>query len=562
MRLLVTGASGFVGRHTALAAIKAGHEVVAVGRETLSDELRSIGVKEFIWPGWPTQISSAGLSEFIQRFGPLDAIIHIAGDPHYVNGQHYYEANVVPTELLINSIKEMKITCRFVLASSVGSQDFPRLFSSRIHNENTKPLTRSDYGLSKLEAERVVTSSGLDYAVTRLGMIVGPGMRKDSHVAVLLARTSSDLVRRVLALWRGFLPLVHIDDAVDALLMLAQSAPARGTYLVVGSNVPIKTIVNISKGQKNGQGVLGLGPLAGFLPAKLATVMSPVMRFDSSKLRAIGWEPKQNLEAAINKIYYELREPPNNLQIVTGVASGLGRAVMEQIIRSNGRVIGIDRNSAIIEELRTRFPNHFFLCADVTDPKLFDQIQSLVDQLGSSISSLYLIAGVGSKTKFIDHDFDSIRIQFEVNVLARLNLAQKYIQNLKQTKRNGRLVIVSSSTAIQPLPDFAVYGATNAALLSFGRSLMMETSQSLCQILVLVPGGMDTNFQQNAGVRRLDKERLLDPSIVAKAIVSPSSRKSGIRIIGRNARIAQILSQTLPLKLRDSLWAHLTKLTR
>ena len=149
-----------------------------------------------------------------------------------------------------------------------------------------------------------------------------------------------------------------------------------------------------------------------------------------------------------------------------------------------------------------------------------------------------------------------------MNVLARLNLAQKYIQNLKQTKRNGRLVIVSSSTAIQPLPDFAVYGATNAALLSFGRSLMMETSQSLCQILVLVPGGMDTNFQQNAGVRRLDKERLLDPSIVAKAIVSPSSRKSGIRIIGRNARIAQILSQTLPLKLRDSLWAHLTKLTR
>lgn len=562
MRLLITGVSGFLGRHTALAAIKAGHEVVAVGREPLSDEMKSVGAIEFIWPGWPTQILATGLSELITQFGPLDAVIHLAGDPHYGNGPHYYEANVVPTDLLVRSIEQINTTCKFVLASSVGAQDFPRVSSSRLHDEDTKPLPRSDYGRSKLEAEGVVTSSQVDYAIARLGMIVGPGMRNDSHVAVLLTSTSSPLIRRALALWRGFFPLVHIDDAVAALLLMAQRVTPSGTYLVVGSNTPIKTIINIPSGRKKGQGVLSLGVLASFLPAKLATAMSPVMRFDSSKLRAIGWEPRQNIEDAINKVHIELQEPSHELQIVTGVASGLGRAVMEEIILNNGRVIGIDQNSVVIGELKARFSNQTFICADVTDPKLFDQIQRISRQIGSPISSLYLIAGLGSKARFIDHDFDNVRVQFEVNVLARLNLAQRFLQNLKQIKRSGRLVIVSSSTAIQPLPDFAVYGATNAALLSFGRALISETSPNLCQILVIVPGGMDTNFQQTAGVRRLEKERLLNPSIVAKRIVRPASRKSGVQIIGRNARVAQILSRILPWKAGDAIWAYLTKLTR
>jgi len=562
MRLLITGVSGFVGYHTAVTAVMEGHAVVAVGRQPLSDEIKALGIEEFVWVGWPTQIAPSGLREIINKFGSIDAVIHIAGDPHYGNGKKFHDANVTPTDLLLKCIKEVSPQIRFVLASSVGAQDFPRFRSAKLHDENTKPVPRSDYGRSKLEAERIVKSSGLDYSIARLGMIIGPEMRLDSHVAVLLEITSSPLVRRFVSLFRGILPLVHVADVADALLKLADNRSPSDLYLVVSKNLSVKTIVNVPYGVKGGSGTIGLGVLAGILPAKFGTAMSPVMKFDSSKMRAIGWVPKVNVLEAVSEVYMKMQEKLNEVHIVTGVASGLGKAFMQEILRKNGRIIGIDRNSIAIDELRDRYPSHFFICADVTDPGLFDQILKKQNEIAFSTASLYLVAGLGSKSKFIDQDVENIRLQFEVNVIARLNLAQRFLQNLKTTKRSGRLFIVSSSTAIQPLPDFAVYGATNAALLSFGRALIAETDRDLCQILVLIPGGMDTNFQQSAGVRRLEKERLLNPSLVARKILKSRSSNSKTQIIGKNARVFQITSRVLPWRISDAIWARLTKLTR
>lgn len=562
MRLLITGVSGFVGYHTAMSAVKAGHEVITVGRQPLSDEMKARGVLEYAWAGWPTQITPFGLAEIINNFGSIDAVIHIAGDPHYGNGRRYHDANVTPTDLLIKSIREINPQIRFVLASSVGAQDFPRFGSAKLHDETTKPAPRSDYGRSKLEAEKIVISSGLNYSIARLGMIVGRDMRLDSHVAVLLKRTSVPLVRGFITLFKGVLPLIHIDDVAEALLMLSDGETPSDIYLVVADNVSIKSIVNLPHGKKGGSGILGLGVLAGILPAKFGTAMSPVMKFNSSRLRAIGWVPKQNTLEAVRAVYMKIQEKLIELHIVTGVASGLGQAFMQEIIRENGQIIGIDRDSSAIDELRNRYPNQFFICADVTDPGLYEQILKIENEIAFSTTSLYLIAGLGTKLKFIDQDFKNVRLQFEVNVIARLNLAQKFLQNLKTTKRSGRLVLISSSTALQPLPDFAVYGATNAALLSFGRALISETDRDLCQILVLIPGGMDTNFQQSAGVRRLKRERLLNPALIAKQILQSSSSKSKVQIIGKNARVFQILSRILPWCIADAIWTRLTKLTR
>ncbi len=562
MRLLITGVSGFVGNYTAVLALSAGHEVIAVGRKPLSDELIALGAREYVWGGWPTKFASSGLAEIIELYGHIDALIHIAGDAHYGNGEKYRDANVTPTELLVRAIKDISPKTRFVLASSVGAQDFPRFGSAKKHDETTKPVPRSDYGRSKLEAEKIVISSGIDYSIARLGMVIGRDMRLDSHVAVLLKSTSSTLLRKLISLFRGVLPLVHIDDVAEAILLLSAGNTPSGTYLVVTENLSIKSIVNIPRGEKNGPGFFGLSVFAGVLPAQLGTGMSPVMRFSSEKLRAIGWVPKKNTTEAVKEVYMRLQQKQSDINIVTGVASGLGHAIMKEIIQNNEQIIGIDRDSIAINKLKKQYPKQTFICADVTDPNLFEQVSEINTDINSSITSLYLVAGLGTKSKFIEQDPANVRLQFEVNVLARLNLAQKFLQNREMTGQSGRLFIVSSSTALQPLPDFAVYGATNAALLSFGRALIAETASELCQILVLIPGGMDTNFQQSAGVRRLEKERLLDPAHVAQQIIQSSSSRSRVKIIGRNARIFQLLSRFLPWRVADAIWARITKLTR
>jgi nucleoside-diphosphate-sugar epimerase len=562
MRLLITGVSGFVGRHTALTALHAGHEVIAVGRRPLTEDLKNLGVHEFMWTGWPTKISSGELQDLVTKFGSLDAVIHIAGDPHYGNGEHYHAANVVPTDLLARAVLKVNPDCKFVLASSVGAQDFPRLQSSALHNESTKPAPKSDYGRSKLAAENIVIKSGLSYAIARLGMVIGQGMRADSHVSVLLDKSNSSLIRHSLSLLRGVLPLVHVNDVAAALLLLSEKNSAQGTYLVVTENTSIKNVVNGPRGKRGGSGSMGLGIFAGFLPAKITSVISPVMRFDSAKLKALGWKPNFEIRSSINDVYISQLAETRETHIVTGVASGLGRAFLEELISDSRQIIGIDRDRSAIADLKRRYPSQIFICGDVTDPDLFDQVLEVASENYLRIKSLYLIAGLGQKAQFIDHEFINIRLQFEVNVIARIHLSQRFLQYLRSENSNGRLVVVSSSTALQPLPEFAVYSATNAALLSFGRALIEETSAKLCQVLILVPGGMNTNFQQNAGVRRLEKERLLNPTTVARKIVHSSSKKSKILIIGRNARIAHILSRFLSWKTADAVWCKLTKLTR
>ena len=562
MRLLITGVSGFIGYQTAVMAKKAGHEVIGVGRTSLSDKLKQIGVVEFQWDGWPAEMSSGPFELLVQNHGCFDAIIHIAGDPHYGNGPHYHDSNFRPTELLVKHALKVNPRCRFVFVSSVGAQDFPRFGSTQTHNEETPPLPRSDYGASKLAAERFVEASGLDYAIARLGMVFGRNMRADSHVAVLLRATESSIVRLVVSKFRGVLPLVHLDDAVNALILLANHNVKAGTYLVVSENCSVNKVVNSPRDHDWDAGTIGLGRISGFVPAKLATTMSPVMRFDSSKIRALGWSPNTDTVKALKEVFLRFAGVQNGFHVVTGAASGLGRAFVEQLIQSGRFVVGVDINPEAIDNLRLKYPQQKFICSDVSDPGLFDHILKTCEETNLPILSMYLIAGVGKKSKFIDLETHDIRIQFDTNVFARLILSKDYLQYLKHSNNFGRLVIVSSSTALQPMSDFSVYSATNAALLSFGRSLIAETSNDLCEILVLVPGGMDTNFQNSSGVSRLENERLLDPSAVAQKIVELSKRKSHVRIIGRTAKITQTISRLLPWSVADKLWARLIKIAR
>ena len=84
-------------------------------------------------------------------------------------------------------------------------------------------------------------------------------------------------------------------------------------------------------------------------------------------------------------------------------------------------------------------------------------------------------------------------------------------------RESGSIVLVSSSTAIQPLGRFSIYSATNAALLSFGRALSQEINANVPSILTLVPGGMETNFQEFIWSKEIKKEKLLNPFDVALA---------------------------------------------
>lgn len=537
------------------------HEVIALSRNPIDISLQELGVVEIYDPTWPSCISTSGIGQEILRIGIPDVVIHLAGNPNYGNGPQYFDDNRELTRSVINLMQTYCPSSRIVYASSVGAQDFPKRNRLSLHNESTVPLPRSDYGKSKLEAESLIKNSGLSHCIARIGMVTGPHMREASHVLYLAKKTKAPVWRSLALRVNGILPLVHVNDVASAIYLMATSHRANGIYLVVAINIRIADLVAKIHDVMCPRFQLDLGSLAMVLPAKIQTAVSPVMGFDSSRLRELGWIPTTSLSDLCNAISTRLESPSRDCTVVTGAASGLGRAIAITLVNRGIHVIGVDVNQAGLTALERDHPEAAFLCMDITDPRAFANIVALGDSKGWSVSSLVLAAGVGRKVLFQDQDWENIKSQVDINLLSRLKLSHDFITYRKHLKGRFQLVLVGSSTAIQPLGAFAVYSSTNAAVVALGRALIAETPESFGQITVLIPGGMDTNFQNSAGVRRFSNEQLLDPNDVAKRLLR-KQKKSRVIIVGRNARIFLVLSRLLPQRFLDRLWTNLVRFRR
>lgn len=84
------------------------------------------------------------------------------------------------------------------------------------------------------------------------------------------------------------------------------------------------------------------------------------------------------------------------------------------------------------------------------------------------ITELFACAGIGIKGRMQDISLEGHIRMFQVNVLARIALVSRVMPAM-QRRHFGRVVLISSSSAFQPLPYMATYAATNSALLSLGR---------------------------------------------------------------------------------------------
>lgn len=122
--------------------------------------------------------------------------------------------------------------------------------------------------------------------------------------------------------------------------------------------------------------------------------------------------------------------------------------------------------------------------------------------------------------------------------------------------------MISSSSAFQALPEFATYGASNAGLLNFGQALAAEVADRGVKVLTVCPGGMDTNFQSHAGVRRPEGERLLNPDDVATDIVAALGSSAPVLVVGMRAKVMDIAGRAIPRRIQSQLWAKLVSARR
>lgn len=208
MRVLVTGAGGFLGRAVSQAAHLGGHDVVALQRpaapksmpegiEVLAGDLRQPG-------------------DWCQGLGGVDAVIHCAASFGDLSEQ--LAGTVLGTENLLAALPESMSKIVHVSSFSVYDFDAPD-WRGRLDEDTPlepDPLRRDAYTQTKMIQERLVrdhaSRTGVDLVVVRPGAIYGPD--KDWDYGRALRIGPLDLI------FAPFTPmrLIHVDNCADAIV--------------------------------------------------------------------------------------------------------------------------------------------------------------------------------------------------------------------------------------------------------------------------------------------------------------------------------------------------------
>jgi nucleoside-diphosphate-sugar epimerase len=224
MRVLVTGASGFIGGVLCEKLLHRGHEVDALVRRPGSGP-----------PGTRALSGDLGdgerLAETLRNERP-ECVIHLAAEIASQRSERKIrEVNVDGTRRLLDAClaaggAEAVGWPRFVFSSTVVTGDA----GGALLSEDQPLPVKTPYGRSKQEGERMVLQSGLPAVVVRPSHVYGPGGWYANELIPRLRQPGRfAVIGRGANLW----DVVHVDDVAAALILAAESAPGGSTYHVV-----------------------------------------------------------------------------------------------------------------------------------------------------------------------------------------------------------------------------------------------------------------------------------------------------------------------------------------
>ena len=172
--------------------------------------------------------------------------------------------------------------------------------------------------------------------------------------------------------------------------------------------------------------------------------------------------------------------------IVTGAASGIGKACVESFLARGAAVVGLDRNPAI--ETMWQRSDVLGIAVDLTDSTGVEKAFEKSVQRFGGVDMLVLNAGMFPSSQPV-HEIapEAWRKTMAVNVDAQLNVMQLCHPMLKLAPRGGRVVVIGSRNVPAPGPGAGAYSASKAALNQLARVAALEWAKDGIRINSLHP---------------------------------------------------------------------------
>lgn len=223
----------------------------------------------------------------------------------------------------------------------------------------------------------------------------------------------------------------------------------------------------------------------------------------------------------------------NEVALVTGAGSGIGRAIALKLSREGAQVavndLSDEKTRKTVEEIREQGGKALPATADITD---YTQVLKMVKQVIGAFGKITILvnnAGVLNRLLFIETENNDWEREINVNLYGMLNCTRAVLQNMVENNY-GKIINISSDAARAGEPRLSIYAATKAAVLGFTKALAKEVGKHNINVNVICPGATWTPLvsdrlkqYKNKMVRAYPLQRFAQPLDIANGVFFLSS---------------------------------------
>jgi NAD(P)-dependent dehydrogenase (short-subunit alcohol dehydrogenase family) len=179
---------------------------------------------------------------------------------------------------------------------------------------------------------------------------------------------------------------------------------------------------------------------------------------------------------------------------ITGISSGLGRKMTEQLLARGDRVAGTARRLDALDGLKSRYADQLSVAAlDVTDSAA---VRRVIDGAFNSLGRIDVIvnnAGYGLFGAAEELNDEQMRQQIDTNLVGSIQVIRAALPHLR-AQGGGRILQVSSEGGQIAYPGFSLYHATKWGIEGFVEAVSQEVAPFNIEFTIIEPGPTATDF--------------------------------------------------------------------
>lgn len=208
--------------------------------------------------------------------------------------------------------------------------------------------------------------------------------------------------------------------------------------------------------------------------------------------------------------------------LVIGATGGIGTAIVEQVIHAGFIVIATDIKKTNLVKLQKKFGDAIitYQC-DLTKPTSFKKFYIFTKTYAHQINWIIHAAGFIDTRELLSKPNDRlIRKTFLINIESIIKITYLFLPIIK---KNGGVIMISSTAGIWGNPQYPVYSASKGALNTFTQSLARQIANTGKRSIAICPGPTRTSMRERIAK---DSKKHQHPNAIADVIVNIMNSKT------------------------------------